>query len=329
MSNSSLINSLYDLEIQIATYSSLLVLPIGLVSNILNIIICMQKAIRKETIGFYSGMMSLFSIPLLIIGFIAIYPSTSNLLYNSNFDCVAILYTFRIAVQMFAWLNVMVALDRMMCVTFPTRFKFIYKRTFLFTTVLILFSLVLLANSANFFFKIITVNSLANNSTQIFCTTKIQNLLLVRDIISQLMRSILPFLFELILNAILVHKLLQSRRRANLHSSMKREHKFVFTIVILNFTFILTNLPLLISIIYLNLLNYQFKSQTSSEAIFVANFFYSMAAIFSSFMPASTLFINIAFNKYFRKEFVTVFSCFKADRSIQVITTKLRNVSHK
>ena len=306
MSNSNLINSLNNLQIQIATYSCLFILPVGIVGNILNMIICMRKDIRKETMGFYNGMMSLFNIPLIIVGFIAIYPPTSNRLLNSTFDCVAILYSFRIAIQMFAWLNVMAAWDRMMCVTFPTRFKFVYKRKFLFASVLILLIIILLVNSTNFFFQVIVINSPINNSTQIFCTTKIENLLFVRDMISQVMRTALPFVFEFIFDTILIYKLIESRRKVHIHGSMKREYKFAFTIIILNFAFILTHLPLFISIVYLNILNYQFKQQSSSETIFLANFFYSIGTIFSAFMPTSTFFVNLACNKLFRREFISI-----------------------
>ena len=311
MFNSNLMNTLNNVQLQIATYVPLVIVPIGLLGNIMNILVCARKPIRKETMGFYYSLMSLFNIPALIVGFIATYPATSNRLYASNFDCIAILYTFRIGVQMYAWLNVMAAWDRMMCVTFPIRFKFIYERKFLYTAASILFIFVLLINTPNFFFKIITITSPVDNSTQIFCTTSISNLVLARDAISQLMRTVLPFILELILNVILIHKLIQSRKRTHVIGSLKREYKFAFTIVVLNFAFILTSLPLLISIVYLNLLNYQFKSQTSSETLFVANFFYSIAILFASFMPITTFFVNIACNKLFRHEFCAMLCCKK------------------
>ena len=310
MLNSNLINTLNNVQLQISTYLPFVLLPIGLLGNIMNILVCARKPIRKETTGFYYSLMSLFNIPSIIVGFIATYPATSNRLYASTFDCVAILFSFRIGVQMYAWLNVMAAWDRMMCVTFPNRFKFIYERKFLCSSASILFIFVSLINTPNFFFKIITITSSVDNSTQIFCTTSIKNLVLVRDSISQLMRTVLPFILELILNVILIYKLIQSRKRAHLIGTLKREYKFAFTIVILNFTFILTSLPLLISIVYLNLLNYQFKSQTSSETLFIANFFYSIAILFASFMPITTFFVNIACNRLFRREFCAMF-CWK------------------
>ena len=139
MLNSNLINTLNNVQLQISTYLPFVLLPIGLLGNVMNILVCARKPIRKETTGFYYSLMSLFNIPSIIVGFIATYPATSNRLYASTFDCVAILFSFRIGVQMYAWLNVMAAWDRMMCVTFPARFKFIYKRKFLYTAASILF----------------------------------------------------------------------------------------------------------------------------------------------------------------------------------------------
>ena len=149
--SSNLVNTLSYFQTQVSKYSLLIIVPIGLIGNLLNLIIFSKKSLRKESIFVYYFMMSLFNIPFIIVGLIALYPDTSTRLLKSTFDCISILYSFRISSQMSSWLTVMVAWDRIMCVAFPTRFKFICKRKFLFCVILALLIAILLINIPNFF----------------------------------------------------------------------------------------------------------------------------------------------------------------------------------
>ena len=130
-------------------------------------------------------------------------------------------------------------------------------------------------------------------------------MVVVRDAISQSMRKLVHFCLQIIFDTILIYKLVIPGRHLNTFNSIKKGLKLAFNIIILNCMFILTNLPLLASIIYLNILNYK-KSSISSNLI-IANFVYYITAIFSSFTPATLFFVNLFVNKKFQRALTEMF----------------------
>ena len=150
-----------------------------------------------------------------------------------------------------------------------------------------------------------TLNSTASMSVYCSSTPTIE---LIRDIIAQLMRTIIPVILEAILNTILIYQLMKSRVMTNYRRSLTKEYRFALTIIALNFTFLLTQIPLLISIIYNKISNYQSLNQ--SKLVAIANFAYLVSILFASYLFGSLFFINLAFNKIFQKEIQKIFNAF-------------------
>ena len=103
-------------------YSCLIFANIGFISNILNILICSRKILREKTFAIYNILMSIFNIINFIFSYIQNFPQTigkTSIFLTSPIFCPTILYLLRISIQMTSWLNVMISLDRTLCVLRP------------------------------------------------------------------------------------------------------------------------------------------------------------------------------------------------------------------
>ena len=299
------ISNLTSLSDQFAYYSCLTFVNVGYLSNILNIVVCSRKKLRKTSMGFYNITMSIFNILNFVMGYLQYFPETignPNLYFVSSLSCALISYILRCVVQMSAWLNVMVSFDRTLCLWHAkNRFKSLKNKTKLFLIVLSLCAVICAINLPNAFYNITfqtTLDSATNQtSTETNCAAPSQLIGLVRDTIGQVMRSVLPVILEAILSTLLVYKIIKTRKNLNSFRPLSREYKFAFTIVMLNVTFLVTQTPLLILTFYVA----QQSSATPREMA-IAKFAYKVALLFSAYLFSSIFFVNVFFNKQFLKE---------------------------
>ena len=112
----------------------------------LNILICMRKRLQRESIGFYSPLISTFNITSLLYGFFVLYLPTSSYYLASSLNCKLFFYLGRITLQMTSWLYAMCSLDRMIWITYPDKYKIFKNRNFLASIALGLFALICVLN---------------------------------------------------------------------------------------------------------------------------------------------------------------------------------------
>ena len=139
-------------------YSCVIVVTSFLLSNILNILVCLRKRIRKEMMGFYNIIISIWNILALVSGFVMFFPSSihiQDLLLVSDFSCVAINYVMRVCVQMSAWLHVFLTIDRYLCVAYNNKLKYIFSNRKRLSLIFVgLFLIFCAINVPNLFFRI-------------------------------------------------------------------------------------------------------------------------------------------------------------------------------
>ena len=162
-----------DLIMRISTIISKLIfytcsvgLTVIIFTNILNILVFLRVKIRTTIMGFYNILMSVFNLLAVASGFLVYFPMSlgSDISLNSEYACVLISYFCRVFVQMSSWINVMVVLDRTLCVSCPNRFKFLNDRRKLFGIVMGLLAAFALLNVPNLLFKLETY-LVYNNAT--------------------------------------------------------------------------------------------------------------------------------------------------------------------
>ena len=325
-------STLLHIQNQIIFYTCITNVPIGIVSNLLNVAVCMRKKIRKEAMGFYSPLMSLFNILSLTTGTLQIFPATmgqKDLLLSSDYHCMLLMYFCRVSIHMSSWLNIMLSLDRTISITYPHRFTWHKDRAMLVKIVIGLLLVISVLNVPNLIFSVVVVKMpISQNLTLLtrMCSCKYLYVAVISDFVSQLIRTALPIVIEFALNIVLIYKLVKSRSNLSFQRSLYRDYKFSFTIVMLNLMFFITQTPLLISLIYLNSLNYY--AAFYSADLFLAYFLNVLATLFASSMFVSLFFVNLAFNKRFTNEFFTGLEemvCFLKRHLNAILLTKIQN----
>ena len=296
-------------------YGCLTLVNIGLVANVLNIIVSMRKELQKNTMGFYNILISVFNIlSLIFVGYINFFPQTigqESYLTRSDYNCKLILYLSKIFPPMASWLNVMVSLDRLLCVYNISRFKFINDKRKLLLIALGLFVTIAAISVSNLLFSVqieAAFDSTINQITQNRVCTANERVKLVRDTLGTITRIILPVILPFVINALLIYKLVTFRHMAGISRSLRNEYQFVFTIIIFNCVCFIMEMPVLISVIFVNKYGYnETLISRTSNASAIASFAYVCSYITGSFLFVCLFFVNVATNRIFRKECIKIF----------------------
>lgn len=179
--------------------------------------------------------------------------------------------------------------------------KFMY----LYLVLIMLFSMI--CHSSNLLLNIVSTTSF-NPSTNQTTTTKLcttnEIIVNIRDGLTIIFRSILPFIVMLILNISLIRNLLNMKKKLNMTRSLSRELNFSFSIIALNILFLISILPNMVCLILLNIYQYGFKSQLTSKNLVIINLAFSASLYFLTYNFSFPFFVNLKFNKLFRKEFL-------------------------
>ena len=294
-------------------YSCVIGLTGFMLGNILNIMICLRKRIRKEMMGFYNIIISIWNILALVSGFVMFFPSSihiQDLLLVSDFSCVAINYVMRVCVQMSAWLHVFLTIDRYLCVAFNNKLKYIFNnRKRLSLIFLSLFALICVLNAPNFWFRLV---SLTNKSNVKECTSS-SFVYLIRNTIVSLFRIFLPIIFQVIFSALIIYKYFKIRRRViqDTNRSMKKDFNFARIIVWLNLMFLITETPLMLITLYVGILGitpmYPLDVLTTPNLLTHWTLVYYVSQVFALYLFGSLFFVNLCINKLFKKEIRLIF----------------------
>jgi hypothetical protein len=203
------------LSLTIQFWTCILMCPLSLYANIVNIVVCVESAeLQKLTISFYNTLMSLFNILSLIFGYFLLFLPTSigqvSLLLRSDYACKLIPFVICVSLEMSALLSLMVTLERLLRFAYRDQynqhrgFKFLTKREHLRWTVLVIFCVVCTVNAPMLFNrleKVTAFDRVSNGTvTQIKCTSAMRPI--VRDSIVVSLRCFLPFVLKLIINSV-------------------------------------------------------------------------------------------------------------------------------
>ena len=316
---------------QFSYYTCLALGPVGLLSNLLNIAVCMRsKKLRQHSMGFYNPLMSSCNILVSIIAIMQIFPASigqQDLLVASDYSCVFTSYFSRVFVQMSSWLNIMLTLDRTISITCPHKYPWVKNRRILAQIIGAMLLAFCGLNALNFTFGVRIVNNLSGNQTQQIlsksCTCKFKIVVILRDLIAQFARTVVPLCLEMALNSVLIYKLIKSRQNVAIQRSMYRDYKFSFTIVMLNILFFITQTPLALSFVYMDVLNLRHSSDPTvyQEELSVATCIHKIASVFASWMYVSVFFVNATFNRHFRHELIAAICALK--NSLSSVVTKV------
>ena len=310
MSNNSSI--VYDFTIvtyKLAYYAVLVVCNTGIIANICNILVCFEKELQNNTMGFYNILLSIFNILALIFsGYLSIFKQTlseEQFISTSYINCILISFFTRVFSQMATWVNVMLTLDRMFCVLYLNRIETLKVKTKLAWMVLALIGFLFCVNVPNLFYYLDNITT--NDTTKKVCTSS-TIMVWIRDAITLLMRVALPLSVQISLNLVLVYKLHKLNNNKRLAIKFIKELRFTLTVIVLNLIYIITDLPALVSTIFINVYGYDltYVSTRSNESA-IASLAYVCTVIFATLNFVAPFFVNLIFYRQFRLEAKRIF----------------------
>ena len=295
-------------------YGCLVIVNLGLIGNMLNMLTfaLKRKRFARNTMGFYNMLTSALNILSLVFAYLYYFPTSAgmpNLLLVSNLSCIALSFLLRVVFQTSSWISVMTTLDRMICINFPRRFKFItdtHKLSWVAFSICILISI---WNIPNFFFKLETnsITNIATNKTEAVrqCTANTK-LVSIRDLMGVCIRFMVPFALEFVLNTTLIYNLITVRKRMSLKRDMTREYKFALTIAVLNVLHFIADLPTFVITVYMSAMGYNLRNVPVTRSEAVMNVAYSISLVLSSFRYICLFYVNLLLNKLFRRELFNI-----------------------
>lgn len=216
-------------------------------------------------------------------------------------------YMIRVLFQSASWLDLLITYDRLRSIQLsigPARNLHNLNKHHTYK-ILALFALfILLINTPNFGFYLMTKKSMNQTAAAMYLPRMCQPihpvLAITRDVISQLMRVILPFTLSIVMNIMLMRALVASKKRANISRNMSKEYSYGVTIFALNILFLFTHLPLGIATL-MHTIKRNFSSNFRKEIDVI--YFASIITLYVvSFYYSLTFWINLKFNKVFYNE---------------------------
>lgn len=311
------------IQLDFLFYASTILTSIGILFNMLSILVFLRKSLRSTIMGYFNIILAIFNI-LVLLAFFTQYFTTSigkDSTLISNASCKTIHFVSRVLLHTVSWIQASMAIDRMLRISFSTKFTNIINNRLILSAILAFLLIFILGlNFANLTQKLVynstSSTSINENQTvtiEVKCTSTF-SFILARDIVSLLMRSILPFLIMLICNSILVKLIISSKRKFKRNNGKRsestKEYQLAFSIIALNIIFLITNVPIAIVLILDNYFSNEFNGSRVSAAIFLL--LHYIFGYFGSLNYILTFPINLKFNKIFRIEFFKTLSYLKS-----------------
>ncbi|CAF0910358.1 unnamed protein product [Brachionus calyciflorus] len=293
-------------------FVSVIIFPIGIIFNTLEIIIFRKPKFQKTTMGFYFTINS--SLNLFIIFYLLIFipPSIKGhyLHLKSDLTCKFYYFFLRVLYQSSSWLNVFITADRLVFVLYPNRFKFQKDKLKLSIFLFVFLLLISTVSLPNLFMKRTVIESIYLNKSllSIYCTAN-PSVLLIRDIELITMRTCLPFILMFLLNLMLIYKVFKSKLKFNrISRNLNLEFKFAFTVITTTFIFLIIFSPNVVYIVLSNIYNNNrlFVKQIQTKNAFLVLFETCSSLSYFS-MYSFNFLIQMAFNTIFLEEVSKIF----------------------
>ena len=230
-------------------------------------------------------------------------------------------FAIRFVGQCSSWFEVFLTTDRFLSIVFPNRFKFNKKVTNLYLILLVIVVTLFLVNLISFWFtvSIVQVNdddATSNNVTILLftCAGVTKDVHLARETLGLLSLIILPVSIISLLNVKLLHTVFVSKRNLKALSKrsagdelIRKELQFASTVLSLTIIFIIFNIPLGVVSSIQNVYKYFEIVQSRKLRLSLENL-YAWSRSLAMLYHALPFFINLRFNRLFRKQLVQLVS---------------------
>ena len=302
--------SAYLLSIQqsLIFYCTIFVLMPGLFLNMGTMYVFTRKKFARNPMALYNVYIAFTGIICILIFFACFSPFAYNLNIAgySVASCKTLAYITHVFTQMISWLHVLLSLDRMVSVLSPATHLSVKTPKFITLSSIVLFMGLIAENVEYFWYDLYAVPNMPTlkQCTSDFFTKE------ASDMINVLMHAMLPLIFTLVANCVLIVSLFKQKRSFNLNRPMRREIAFSASVLSQNILFMVFIAPQAAFVMYQYVIDYvtdqqsALSSSTRSEAIL--SLAITSSNVFATYTVSSSFPINLVFNKLFRQELLFI-----------------------
>lgn len=304
-------------------YGSIILVPLGIILNALQFVVfATAKPFKHGNIGFLLSIfvsIETFSLAYSFIVYRYLLNSGFDIQNENNFSCFTFIYFGRVVQQIPIYVQVFITFVNYLKVKYPFKFIFLRRKSMLLYSILIIIVFVCIINVPNLFyyFGYYDLNSNYSNG-KIQCTNS--HVMSIFSNVSNLFtRCIFPACLMITLDFLVGQTLKKSKMHLNKHDKLEKEKKFANILMLLDFIFVLFNLPIscaeILITIYQKILDYPDGSVTLASIKILHSVVTAFAYTFY-FVP---FFLNLFCNKVFRKELIYLISFHKRKNGVSNI----------
>lgn len=328
---------------KISFYYLIIIIPFGFITNILSVFIYTRPSINKETnTSFLYMCLSIVNI-ISLLNYTFIVRSRNVFGYTVQMTCGIADFLRRNIFNSTSWIQPIISLDRFLFVFYPIKSKQLGKKKYILLLMSLVLVFIMITNITNLMsYPVIktTLNKITNETVMTKSCEQTKPVSLATDFIAILMRLYIPLFIMISLNSLVIKRLYDSKKkvkhssgRANANANLSKnvnqnafsnkDYKFVASTLIMDFIFWIFYAPVSINIT-LNIVNTFtgiFRDPRSS-----ANYrlYSNLSQLFAFTYHSTCIFLFIAFNSYYKKEF---YSFFKIDTRISSLVLRKQNDS--
>lgn len=239
---------------------------IGVIGNTMSFVILSQRAMRVVSTYAYLTVLTFADTMVLFVGLLRLWITEltgSDLRVWTQWSCKLVNVLGSTISDFSGWLIIAVTAERFLAVCYPLKAPMVCSRHRAYAIVLILLAFHFLVNMHLFWTTQLTYTVMCGGIITVRCDPAEAYSYLVRDVwpwVDAFMYSFIPFAVILVLNALIIRKVLISRRNRDSHlcrgssSSSAKESSARMSVMLLtvSFAFLVTTLPLNITLIVTN-----------------------------------------------------------------------------
>jgi hypothetical protein len=254
---------------------------------------------------------------LIVIGSLRYFLNSSLnlwLSHGSKFFCKSFLASIYFLSQLSSWILVIISIDRFLSIKFPYKYSITRNNKVCCVTLSIVFVVLSILNLPNLIFpNLFNVTNENKNSTSQMCMIDSSSNYnhFVLNILDLFMATLIPFTLMLITTILIYMSIIKNSKQKMFRTKQimcNRKYRFISTILVRNFFFLIFNLPICFLVIYnsyYDSIGQVFNDQEKLQlykwlAHILANMFNYMNYSFS-------FFVHFAFNCLFRRIFMNIF----------------------
>jgi hypothetical protein len=141
------------------------------------------------------------------------------------------------------------------------------------------------------------------------CVQYNSDLVLAQDLVFVVMRILLPFIIMTVCNTVLINHIRKSRRRIANARDEKKERSFTMAVVIMNVSFLVCNIGAVAYFIIFYYMKFTGLSFPLVPFYSLYSLYGACATLLSYVFTLSQFFVDMIFNKIFRKEMIAALTC--------------------